>query len=89
MQSDVNTEGVENSNDTSEDPKDVDGHVALIADLKDQRETIKQGGGPKRIEAQHAKGNLTAREPIVRQLDEGSIQEIDAFVTHRHRDFGM
>lgn len=89
MQSDVNTEGVENSNDTSEDPKDVDGHEALIAELKDQRETIKQGGGPKRIEAQHAKGKLTARERIVRLLDEGSFQEIDAYVTHRHSDFSM
>jgi acetyl-CoA/propionyl-CoA carboxylase carboxyl transferase subunit len=89
MQSDVNTEGVEKSNDTSEDPKDVDGHEALIAELKDQRETIKQGGGPKRIEAQHAKGKLTARERIVRLLDEGSFQEIDAYVTHRHSDFSM
>lgn len=89
MESDVNTEAVENSNDTSEDPKDIDGHAALIAELKDQRERIKQGGGTKRIEAQHAKGKLTARERIVRLLDKGSFQEIDAYVTHRHSDFGM
>ncbi|MEJ2556221.1 MAG: acyl-CoA carboxylase subunit beta [Anaerolineae bacterium] len=66
-----------------------DGHAALIAELKEQREQIKQGGGPKRIETQHAKGKLTARERITRLLDEGSFQEIDAYITHRHRDFGM
>lgn len=61
----------------------------LIAELQEQREKIRQGGGAKRIEVQHAKGKLTARERITRLLDEGSFQEIDAYLTHRHRDFGM
>ncbi len=67
----------------------ADGHEALIAELKEQREKIKQGGGPKRIETQHAKGKLTARERVARLLDEGTFQEIDAYMTHRHTDFDM
>ncbi|MCS6928120.1 MAG: acyl-CoA carboxylase subunit beta [Saprospiraceae bacterium] len=49
----------------------------------------KQGGGLSRIEAQHKKGKLTARERIHFLLDEGSFEEIGAFVTHRCNDFGM
>ena len=67
----------------------VEGPEALINELKEQREKIRQGGGPKRIEAQHAKGKLTARERIARLLDQGTFQEIDAYITHRHTDFGM
>jgi acetyl-CoA carboxylase carboxyltransferase component len=67
----------------------MDGHAALIKELEERREQVRQGGGPKRIEAQHAKGKLTARERILRLLDDGSFQEIDAYVTHRHSDFGM
>ncbi len=47
------------------------------------------GGGPKRIEAQHAKGKLTARERIDLLLDEGSFEEIGKFVMHRCKDFGL
>ena len=47
------------------------------------------GGGQKRIDAQHAKGKLTARERIALLLDEGSFEEIGKFVMHRTRDFGM
>ncbi len=49
----------------------------------------KQGGGPVRIAAQHQKGKLTARERLHFLLDEGSFEEIGAFVTHRCSDFGM
>jgi acetyl-CoA carboxylase carboxyltransferase component len=69
--------------------EEMDGHEALIAGLQAQRERIKQGGGPKRIETQHAKGKLTARERIGRLLDQDSFQEIDAYITHRHSDFGI
>jgi acetyl-CoA/propionyl-CoA carboxylase carboxyl transferase subunit len=95
MESDANTQPIENAGTSGEYSKGTensmnpDGHAALIADLKEQRGKIKQGGGPKRIEAQHTKGKLTARERITRLLDEGSFQEIDAYITHRHRDFGM
>jgi len=67
----------------------VVGHAALIKELEEGREKVRQGGGAKRIEAQHAKGKLTARERILRLLDDGSFQEIDAYVTHRHSNFGM
>lgn len=48
-----------------------------------------QGGGAKRLEAQHKKGKLSARERIQLLLDEGSFEEIGMLVTHRCRDFGM
>ena len=67
----------------------VEGYQTLIEELKQRREKARQGGGPARVEAQHAKGKLTARERIVRLLDEGSFNEIDAHLTHRHSDFGM
>src|SRR5512137_2374462 len=47
------------------------------------------GGGPDRIEAQHKKGKLTARERLEILLDKGSFHETDAFVVHRTRDFGL
>jgi propionyl-CoA carboxylase beta chain len=47
------------------------------------------GGGQKRIDAQHKKGKLTARERIALLVDEGSFEEIGKFVMHRTRDFGM
>ncbi len=57
--------------------------------LRRMRELTLQGGGEKRIAAQHAKGKLTARERIDFLVDEGSFVEIDRFVTHRCTDFGM
>lgn len=48
-----------------------------------------KGGGEKRIEAQHKKGKLTARERIDLLMDEGSFEEIGKFVTHRAKDFGL
>ncbi len=47
------------------------------------------GGGQKRIDAQHAKGKLTARERIALLVDEGSFEEIGKFVMHRTKDFGL
>lgn len=57
--------------------------------LSDLREKSQLGGGKDRIAAQHKKGKLTARERIHFLLDEGSFEEIGAFVAHRSRDFGM
>jgi len=57
--------------------------------LKKKNEEALKGGGAKRVEAQHKKGKLTARERLTLLLDEGSFQEIGAMVTHRSRDFGM
>lgn len=47
------------------------------------------GGGEKRVEQQHAKGKLTARERILLLLDEGSFEELGKFVMHRSKDFGL
>ncbi len=60
-----------------------------IKELLEKREQAKMGGGLKRIEAQHAKGKLTARERIDLLLDEGSFEEFDMFVTHRCTEFGL
>ncbi len=57
--------------------------------LTSKREQALEGGGSARIEAQHKKGKLTARERIHFLVDEGSFEEIGAFVTHRSKDFGM
>ncbi len=60
-----------------------------INKLIELRAEAKLGGGEKRIESQHAKGKLTARERIDLLLDEGSFEEFDMFVTHRCTNFGM
>ncbi len=60
-----------------------------IEQLKSLREKAKLGGGVERLEKQHEKGKLTARERIDLLLDEGSFEEIDMFVTHRSQDFGL
>ena len=57
--------------------------------LEEKRAKARLGGGQKRIDAQHAKGKLTARERIELLLDEGSFEEWDMFVEHRCLDFGM
>lgn len=60
-----------------------------IKKLMDTRAKTRMGGGQKRIDAQHAKGKLTARERIDLLVDEGSFEEYDMFVTHRCTNFGM
>jgi propionyl-CoA carboxylase beta chain len=67
------------TNDT--DPK--------IQQLRELRAKSRQGGGLERIEAQHKRGRLTARERLNLLLDKGSFREIDAFVTHRTTDFDL
>lgn len=59
------------------------------AKLQQKREEAKLGGGQKRIESQHAKGKLTARERLNYLLDPNSFEEIGAFVKHRSTDFGL
>ncbi|MCS7219756.1 MAG: acyl-CoA carboxylase subunit beta [Anaerolineae bacterium] len=64
----------------------VNGRLQQLRELKAQ---AKLGGGPQRIEQQHSKGKLTARERLDLLLDKGSFREIDPFVTHRCYDFGL
>ncbi|KAA3644579.1 MAG: acyl-CoA carboxylase subunit beta [Chloroflexi bacterium] len=60
-----------------------------IQELHEKRAIGRLGGGQARIDAQHDKGRLTARERIDLLLDKGSFREIDAFVEHRTTDFGL
>ncbi len=61
----------------------------IIRQLEEKRERARRGGGQKRIDAQHGKGKLTARERLEILLDPGSFEEWDMFVEHRATDFGM
>jgi propionyl-CoA carboxylase beta chain len=61
----------------------------MIKQLKDMRQKAAEGGGQDRVEAQHKRGKMTARERILGLLDDGSFQEIEPFMTHRHSDFGL
>lgn len=61
----------------------------ILQELEDRRAAARLGGGQKRIDAQHSKGKLTARERVELLLDEGSFEEFDMFVAHRCTDFGM
>ncbi len=60
-----------------------------VQELIKRREEVLQGGGEKAIQKQVAMGKMTARERIVKLLDEGSFNEYDLFVEHEARDFGM
>jgi acetyl-CoA carboxylase carboxyltransferase component len=57
--------------------------------LRQLKSQSRQGGGAERIEAQHKRGRMTARERIDLLLDRGSFREIDAFVEHRTTDYGL
>ncbi len=61
----------------------------IITELEKRRENARLGGGQKRIDAQHQRGKLTARERIDLLLDENSFEELDMYVEHRCTDFGM
>jgi acetyl-CoA carboxylase carboxyltransferase component len=73
-------------------PKDAPGSKTTqekLEELHRLKEAATLGGGVKRIEAQHKKGKLTARERIDLLLDPGTFNELDMFVTHRSTDFGL
>jgi propionyl-CoA carboxylase beta chain len=61
----------------------------IIDELERRRDNARLGGGQGRIDAQHKRGKLTARERIDLILDEGSFEEFDMYVEHRCTDFGM
>ncbi|WP_449620336.1 acyl-CoA carboxylase subunit beta [Robertmurraya sp. Marseille-Q9965] len=60
-----------------------------INELYDRRRAVELGGGDERIEKQHEKGKLTARERIELLVDEGTFVELNPFIEHRSRDFGL
>ena len=61
----------------------------ILSELEDRREAARLGGGQRRIDAQHGRGKLTARERIELLLDADSFEEFDMFKAHRCTDFGM
>ncbi len=61
----------------------------ILTELETRRKAARAGGGARRVEAQHSKGKLTARERVDLLLDEDSFEEFDMFVTHRTTEFGM
>ncbi len=61
----------------------------IIDKLEDRRDAARLGGGERRIEAQHKRGKLTARERVELLMDKNSFEELDMFVEHRSSDFGM
>jgi acetyl-CoA carboxylase carboxyltransferase component len=67
----------------------VSTNAERIERLERMREEAQQGGGPVRVERQHAWGKLTARERLDLLLDAGSFAELDSFVTHRATEFGL
>ena len=64
-------------------------HDSKLEELRKLREEARLGGGEERIEAQHKRGRLTARERLDLLLDKGSFRETDVFVTHRTHDFDL
>lgn len=60
-----------------------------LKDLQNRRKKIEEGGGSSRVERQHKAGKMTARERIAAFFDPGTFVEIDAFVKHRAKEFGM
>ena len=77
---------------TSEPPVDSPAPENAAANrdsIAERRAASRQGGGQERIDAQHARGKLTARERIKRMLDADSFEEIAPYVEHRHAGFGL
>jgi acetyl-CoA carboxylase carboxyltransferase component len=60
-----------------------------LRELQRLKDLSRQGGGPERIEAQHKRGKLTARERVDILLDEGTFEELDSLATHRSAEFGL
>jgi|TARA_R110002072_G_scaffold123977_3_gene259333 propionyl-CoA carboxylase beta chain len=61
----------------------------ILLELENRRAQARLGGGDHRVQSQHNKGKLTARERIEVLMDEGTFEEFDMFVLHRCSDFGM
>ncbi len=64
-------------------------HAELAEELIQARREAALAGGEERIDAQHEKGKLTARERVALLLDPNTFQEVDRYARHRHTDFGL
>jgi acetyl-CoA/propionyl-CoA carboxylase carboxyl transferase subunit len=72
-----------------EEPNVNESPASAVEELRERKRQAELGGGEQRIERQHDKGKLTARERIEYLLDEGTFREVDPFVEHRAQAFGM
>jgi propionyl-CoA carboxylase beta chain len=70
-------------------PEDATPMKEKIKELKEKTDKAMLGGGQERIDSQHGKGKMTARERLHFLLDDGSFEEIGMFVTHRSHEFGL
>ena len=61
----------------------------IVEKLEERRQRARAGGGQARIDAQHKRGKLTARERLELLMDKGSFEEFDMFVEHRSTEFGI
>ena len=61
----------------------------ILEKLEERRQRARAGGGKARVDAQHKRGKLTARERLELLMDKGSFEEFDMFVEHRSAEFGM
>ena len=61
----------------------------ILRRLEEKRAAARAGGGARRVQTQHDKGKLTARERIALLMDEGTFEELDPFVQHRATEFGL
>jgi propionyl-CoA carboxylase beta chain len=71
------------------DKNGIRGMKHILQESEDKQSRARLGGGQRRIDAQHARGKLTARERIDLLMDPGSFEELDMFVEHRSSEFGM
>src|SRR5258708_10416655 len=74
---------------TPQDSAELKSAAEKLTELRQLKEQAKLGGGQKRIDGQHKKGKLTARERLDLLLDPGSFNELDMFVTHPPNAFGL
>ena len=72
--------------DLTAEKKQIDEQIEILDAM---RATARRGGGQDRIDAQHSRGKLTARERLALLMDEATFEELDPFVTHRVTDFGL
>ncbi|HVF51566.1 MAG TPA: acyl-CoA carboxylase subunit beta [Pyrinomonadaceae bacterium] len=70
-------------------PRQIHANKSKLEMMRERSARAEEGGGPARVERQHAAGKLTARERVNFLLDEGTFEEFDKFVVHRSHDFGL
>lgn len=81
--------GITIATESTSNASDAQKQTSKLEQLESRRKTAHLGGGERRVESQHKRGKLTARERLVSLFDDGSFTEMDTFVTHRSNDLGL